>query len=98
MDRDCAADAQARHALLALLRAGLWERGVEPLSLFPLPGEVWERVYRLSLRQTVAGVAFRGLHHLADGLLPPEPLLLRWTAATDGIERSLPTSMEVIVK
>ena len=76
-----------RAALLALLRGGLWEQDVKPHSCFPLSHDSWEEVFLLSKQQTVTGVAFRGLHHLPDGMLPPESLLLRWMAAADGIER-----------
>lgn len=76
-----------RAALLALLRGGLWEQDVKPHSCFPLSRDGWEEVFLLSKQQTVTGVAFRGLHHLPDGMLPPESLLLRWMAAADGIER-----------
>ena len=76
-----------RAALLALLRGGLWEQDVKPHSCFPLSRDGWEEVFLLSKQQTVTGVAFRGLHHLPNGMLPPESLLLRWMAAADGIER-----------
>lgn len=76
-----------RAALLALLRGGLWEQDVKPHPCFPLSRDSWEEVFLLSKQQTVTGVAFRGLHHLPDGMLPPESLLLRWMAAADGIER-----------
>ena len=76
-----------RAALLALLRGGLWEQDVKPHSCFPLSHDSWEEVFLLSKQQTVTGVTFRGLHHLPDGMLPPESLLLRWMAAADGIER-----------
>ena len=76
-----------RNALLALLRGCLWERRVEPLSLFPLSHTSWEELYRLARQQTVTGVTFRGLYYLPEDMLPPEPLLMRWTAETDAIER-----------
>ena len=66
-----------RAALLALLRGGLWEQDVKPHSCFPLSRDGWEEVFLLSKQQTVTGVAFRGLHHLPNGMLPPESLLLR---------------------
>ena len=77
---------QEREALLALLRAGLWERKTEE-AFFPLQGKSWENVYRLARQQTVTGLAFVGLQHLPDHLLPPQGLLLRWAAETDAIER-----------
>lgn len=77
---------QEREALLALLRAGLWERKTEEV-FFPLQGKSWENVYRLARQQTVTGLAFAGLQHLPDHLLPPQGLLLRWAAETDAIER-----------
>lgn len=76
-----------RNVLLALLRGCLWERRVEPLSLFPLPQTSWEELYKLARQQTVTGVTFRGLYYLPDDMLPPEPLLMRWMAETDAIER-----------
>lgn len=34
--------------LFILLRAGLWEKEPESLSLFPLSGESWENIYRMA--------------------------------------------------
>lgn len=76
-----------RMALLVLLRSGLWEREPDDLGCFPLSDESWGRLYRLARQQTVTGVVFRGLQHLPDELLPPGPLLLRWAAEVDAIER-----------
>ena len=42
-------------ALFSLLRAGLWEREADDLSPFPLTDAQWWEVYRMSVRQTVAG-------------------------------------------
>ncbi len=74
-------------ALLALLRAGLWEREVERLACFPLSPDEWEAVFRAARRQTVTGLVFRGVQHLPEGLLPPLGLLVRWMAEVDAIER-----------
>ncbi len=74
-------------ALLTLLRSGLWEKEIDKLSLFPLSDEEWEKVFRLSRQQTVTGLVYQGLQYLPDGMLPPEPVLIRWTAEVDAIER-----------
>lgn len=73
--------------LLALLRSGLWEKEIDDLSDFPLSAGEWGSVLRLSRQQTVTGLVFEGLQHLPDDMLPPEPVLIRWTAEVDAIER-----------
>lgn len=75
-------------ALFCLLRAGLWEREPDDLSLFPLTDAEWWEVYRLAVRQTVAGIAYRGLHHLPEALLPGDELMMHWVAKADRIERA----------
>ena len=75
-------------ALLSLLRAGLWEREPDDLSSFPLTEAGWWNVYRMAVRQTVTGIAYRGLHHLPEALLPGDDLMIRWVAQAERIERT----------
>ncbi|MBR4996058.1 MAG: nucleotidyltransferase family protein [Alistipes sp.] len=74
-------------ALLALLRAGLWEKAVDDLTLFPLSDEQWKRVYTLSCEQTVSGIIYRGISHLPEDMMPSEMEMIRWAARVDAIER-----------
>lgn len=75
-------------ALFSLLRAGLWESGLDDLSPFPLTDAQWWEVYRMSVRQTVAGIVFCGLHHLPEEFLPADDaLMIHWVAKADRIER-----------
>lgn len=74
-------------ALFSLLRAGLWEREPDDLSPFPLTDAGWWNVYRMAVRQTVAGIVYRGLHHLPDTLLPGDDLMIRWVAQAERIEQ-----------
>lgn len=74
-------------ALFCLLRAGLWDAAPADLSPFPLTDTQWWSVYRMAVRQTVTGIACRGLHYLPDHLLPADALMIRWVAETDRIER-----------
>lgn len=74
-------------ALFSLLRAALWEREPDDLSPFPLTEAGWWNVYRMAVRQTVAGIVYRGLHHLPEALLPDDALMVHWVAKTDCIER-----------
>lgn len=76
-----------RTALLSLLRAGLWNREIDDNSCFPLSPGDWDIVFLLSRHQTVTGIVFQGLQYLPDEMMPPEGLLIRWTAEVDGIER-----------
>lgn len=73
--------------LFALVRAGLWEVEPDDCSLFPLSTEGWERVYGMARRQTVTGLAYRGMCRLPDHLMPPDGLLVRWVAETEAIEQ-----------
>ena len=75
-----------RQALLALLRAGLWEREVDDTSSFPLSDEDWAELFVLSREQTVSGMVFQGVCRLPDGLMPPGDVLARWVAEADAIE------------
>lgn len=70
-----------------MLRAGLWEKEPDDLSPFPLTDTEWWFVYRMSVRQTVTGIVYRGLHYLPDEWLPDDALMIRWVAETDRIER-----------
>ena len=77
----------AYSALLALLEAGIWERPVASLEPFRLTPAQWQQVYQLAVRQTVTGIAYRGIHHIPDQLLPPDAIMIRWAATADQIER-----------
>ena len=57
---------RAFSALLELLRAGLWEREVEDLSLFPLDEKQWRELYKISHAQTVTGIVYRGISYLPE--------------------------------
>lgn len=73
--------------LFILLRSGLWEKEPEDLSLFPLSGGSWRKVFDMARQQTVTGTVYEGLCRLPDRLLPPEGLLMQWTVAADIIEQ-----------
>lgn len=75
---------------------GLWEKEEEDLSPFPLSGGEWQAVFEEARRQTVTGIVYRGLCRLPDEWLPPQPLLLRWVAEADGIERRNKTMNRVL--
>ncbi len=74
-------------ALLELLRAGLWEREVEDLSLFPLDEKQWRELYKISHAQTVTGIVYRGISYLPEEFMPPAMHSLKWVAQVDAIER-----------
>lgn len=75
-------------AFFVLLRAGLWEKEPDDLSVFPLSEEDWRGIFSLSRKQTVTGIVYRGMHYLPDALLPSESLIVRWVAAIDRIEKA----------
>lgn len=72
--------------LFILLRAGLWKKEPEDLSLFPLSGESWQKVFDMARQQTVAGIIYDGLCRLPDGLMPVEKDLPCWVAEIHVIE------------
>lgn len=74
-------------AFLSLLRSGLWLKGNDTLSCFPLPEEDWQKVMEFSVRQSVAALVWRGLHYLPEEYMPSAMLLMKWTAYADAIER-----------
>ncbi|MDR0938977.1 MAG: nucleotidyltransferase family protein [Mediterranea sp.] len=77
---------EMREVFLELMRAGLW--GSTPaLDGFPLTDDEWVGIHTQARRQTVDGIVYDGVLRLPDELLPPTPLLMRWTAEIDGLER-----------
>ena len=72
---------------LTLLKAGLWGSRIDDLSLFKLSTEEWEYIYEFSKAQTVDGIVFDGVLGLPEVCLPPKPILYRWAARIDAIER-----------
>ena len=75
-------------SLLTLLRAGLWERAVDDVSLFPISGEEWGRIYTLSCQQSISGIVYRGISHLPTNMIPSEVEMIKWMSRVDAVERS----------
>lgn len=73
--------------LLALLRAGLWEKDVDDTKLFPLNATQWRRIFSLSCEQTVVGLVYRGIAHLPEAMMPTLDVMMKWVAQVDAIER-----------
>ena len=76
-----------QRVVLAMVRAGLWERELDDLSAMPLSHDEWEQLYRICRQQTITGIVYQALQYLPDEMMPPCELLLRWTAEADAIER-----------
>lgn len=74
-------------ALMTLLRAGLWEKEPDDLSLFPLSDKDWTELFRMARWQAVTGIVYLGVCRLPEGMWPPEKVMLQWTVAIDRIER-----------
>lgn len=74
-------------AFFILLRAGLWEKIPDELSIFPLARNEWEGVWTVARKQTVTALVYQGLCLLPDEFLPPQDILLKWVSAVDAIER-----------
>lgn len=69
-------------ALLALLRAGLWENEAR---LSTLEGIDFEEVYRLAEYQSVTGLVAAGLEHLR-GIKAPQRVVLQFVSTTFQLE------------
>ena len=59
----------------------------DDLSLFPLSDKDWNSLFLMARWQTVTGIVYRGVCRLPDNLMPPHTILLKWTVATDRVER-----------
>ena len=55
------------------------------LSQIP-SAEEWDELYNLAQRQTMVGIAFRGVEQLPGEQRPPKPLLMQWYMATERIK------------
>lgn len=74
-------------AFFILLRAGLWEKEPEELSVFPLVRDQWENVLLMARKQTVTALVYQGVCLLPENFFPPQDILLKWVSAVDAIER-----------
>ena len=48
--------------------------------------EEWQELYSLAQKQTLVGIAFRGVEQLPAEQRPPKSLLMRWMMATERIK------------
>lgn len=74
-------------ALFTLLRAGLWGDHVDDLTCFPLSTNGWKELFDEARRQTVTGIVYHGITLLPENMMPPLPILSKWVAEIDRIER-----------
>ena len=67
-----------QEAFILLLRAGLWEKEVDDVSLFPLSEDEWERVISEARRQTVQALVLSGMQKLPPELMPAQQQIWKW--------------------
>ncbi len=75
-------------AFFALVRAGLWEKNVDDLTVFPLKPAEWREVYRMAQEQTVSALTFQGVCQLPEEMMPEELMLQKWLMLVEVTERS----------
>ncbi|MGM9737062.1 MAG: nucleotidyltransferase family protein [Candidatus Cryptobacteroides sp.] len=76
-----------RNAFFELLRRGLWGSSGNSWN-FTLSDRDWQLIYDESVRQTVAGITYRGLETLPDGDMPSDGLIVKWTAHSAMTEKT----------
>lgn len=74
-------------ALFTLLRAGLWGDQVDDLTCFPLSTNGWKELFDEARKQTVTGIVYHGITLLPENQMPPIPILSKWVAEADRVER-----------
>ncbi|MGM9765874.1 MAG: nucleotidyltransferase family protein [Candidatus Cryptobacteroides sp.] len=76
-----------RDAFFELLRRGLWGSSGNSWN-FTLSGRDWQLIFDESVRQTVAGITYRGLETLPDRDMPSDGLIVKWTAYSAMTEKT----------
>lgn len=76
-----------RDAFFELLRRGLWGSSGNSWN-FKLSGRDWQLIFDESVRQTVAGITYRGLETLPDRDMPSDGLIVKWTAYSAMTEKT----------
>ncbi|MEG2613998.1 MAG: nucleotidyltransferase family protein [Alistipes sp.] len=72
--------------LFTLLRLALWPKE-EATPFAPLPDEVWQDIYGLSVSQGVLALTYEGLQRLPAALQPPRNLKIQWGFNVARIEK-----------
>lgn len=80
-------------AILALVRAGLWEKEVQLSSLGRID---WDEIYQLSAEQSVTGLVLTGIEH--SDVKPSQELLLQWIGEVQIIEQQNKSMNEFVAK
>lgn len=75
-----------QEVFILLLRAGLWEREVDDISLFPLSENEWELVISAARRQTVQALVLRGMQKLPLEFMPVQQQIWNWLPELARIE------------
>lgn len=81
------ASRQIPKILFTLLKAGLWGHKINDLEFFPLNANDWINLFKEARKQTVTGIVYRGITMLPEEHMPPTPILTKWVAEVDRIER-----------
>lgn len=74
-------------AFFILLRAGLWEKEPDSLSVFPIERNEWKELFAMARKQTVTALVYQGVCLLPENFFPPQDVLLKWVSAVDVIEK-----------
>ena len=82
--------------LCLLVAAALHGRSPDPEPFRTTTAEEWSELFRLASVQGVTALALDGIEQLPVELLPPKPMLLRWVANADAVEKRYSRQAEVL--
>lgn len=73
--------------LLALVNSALWGKEIDHNLFTEMDDEMWNDLYKFSIRHGVMAIAFDGVSNLPNNLKPSLKLRMSWTLSCEQIEK-----------